>query len=392
MNQVNTIQKLFLLLLSITMFLALYLLSAYSAESSGGVSVERVERLSKGINIPRWLWLGPEPAPAFLERVSQQDLDLIQAVGFTHVRIPIQWKTIYDTNETSLLNQRSVRLLDEGIKILIKRGLGIIIDLHHIKLEGESSNYSGPIEHDPEFVNTFIAFWSSFAKHLSQFDPNYVFIEPMNEPTFTGHTEDWIPIQDRLIAAIRKSAPQHTILATSAQWSNLSTFLKLKPLDDPNIVYNFHFYEPFPFTHQGASWTSAHVRPMREVPYPSSPALVKHAVELVKDEKSKATLVQFGKQSWNAEKIEEDISRAAEWANKNNAAVTCNEFGAYRNFAPRESLLNWHRDLIAAFERHNIGWCKWELDGGFGFFNKEDGRLEVDEELTEAMQLNASAE
>ncbi|MDP8244323.1 MAG: cellulase family glycosylhydrolase [Candidatus Hinthialibacter antarcticus] len=391
MNELSAVQKFFAFLLILTTIFALYLMSAYSAESAEGVAPERVERLSKGINIPRWLWLGPEPAPALTERVSHQDLDLIQAVGFKHVRIPIQWKTIYDAQEPDKLNQRSLKLLDQGIEVFIKRKLGVIIDLHHIKLEGESSNYSGPIEHDPEFVKTFIDFWSSFAKHLSQFDPDYVFIEPMNEPTFVGHTEDWVPIQNRLVSAIRKNAPQHTILATCAHWSNLHTFVKLKPLDDPNIVYNFHFYEPFPLTHQGASWTSEHVRPMREVPYPSSPQLLEKAVKLVDNQKSKDTLIDYGKQRWNAEKINEEISIAAQWAKKYNAVVTCNEFGAYRNFAPRQSLLAWHRDLIDAFEKHGVGWCKWELDGGFGFFNKEDGRLILDEELTKAMQLNAAA-
>ncbi len=391
MKELSKAQKLFAFLLIITTLFALYLMSAYSAQSEG-VAEARVERLSRGINIPRWLWLGPEPATELSKRVSSDDLDLILAVGFRHVRIPIQWKTIYDASEPSRLNQRSLKLLDKGIQILIKRELGVIIDLHHIKLEGESSNYSGPIEHDPEFVNTFVDFWSSFAKHLSQFDPDYVFLEPMNEPTFVGHTEDWIPIQNRLIAAIRKSAPKHTILATSAHWANLHTFLKLKPVEDKNIVYNFHFYEPFPFTHQGASWTSDHVRPMREVPYPSTPELVKKAVALVNNKKSKDTLVDYGKKQWNAKTINDEIDKAGQWAKKYDVPVTCNEFGAYRNYAPRESLLNWHRDLIAALERHGVGWSKWELDGGFGFFNKKDGKLVVDKELAEAMKLYVGTE
>jgi len=45
-----------------------------------------------------------------------------------------------------------------------------------------------------------------------------------------------------------------SILATGVQWSNLDTLLELKPLKDHNIIYNFHFYEPHIFTHQGASW------------------------------------------------------------------------------------------------------------------------------------------
>lgn len=379
------------LILHAVLVLIVFIFAAGNVIGDDGVSEVRVERLSRGINIPGWLWLGPRQAPQFDERISSDDLQLIKDVGFQHVRIPIAWKTIYDANEKSLLNQKSLKNLDAGVKTLIENRLGVIIDLHQIQVEGESSNYSGPIEHDPEFVKTFIAFWSSFAEHLSQFDPDYLFIEPMNEPTFSGHTDDWLPIQKRLVTAIRKSAPKHTILATSAQWSGLETFLKLKPLDDANIVYNFHYYHPFKFTHQGATWSSPQVRPMREVPYPSSPELVKKAVDLVENEESKAWLRDYGNNAWDAKKIDEEIAKAEAWAMKYDVPVTCNEFGAYKRYAPREDLLRWHRDVIAALEKHNIGWSKWELDGGFGFFNKKDGHLVLDKELTEAMRMNVNA-
>ena len=37
------------------------------------------------------------------------------------------------------------------------------------------------------------------------------------------------------------------------------------------MIYTFHDYEPFPFTHQGATWTDPAVAPLRDVPYPSTP-------------------------------------------------------------------------------------------------------------------------
>jgi endoglucanase len=33
--------------------------------------------------------------------------------------------------------------------------------------------------------------------------------------------------------------------------------LALQPLADGNVIYNFHFYEPHEFTHQGANWGEA---------------------------------------------------------------------------------------------------------------------------------------
>ena len=136
----------------------------------------------------------------------------------------------------------------------------MVVDLHSISQREGGSNYSGPLGEDEKFTETFIQFWSRFAKHLSRHDPERVFLEPMNEPVFRQKEDQWPPIQERVIQAIRENAPRHTILATGASWSNIHTFVKLTPLADKNIIYNFHFYEPHIFTHQGATWSSDMVR------------------------------------------------------------------------------------------------------------------------------------
>lgn len=367
------------------------LLVVASTSFSEPIDEVRMDRLSAGINIPRWLWYGPDEVSPFLERVSHEDLDLIVALEFRHVRIPIQWSRIYDADEESLLNQKSIALLDEAIKICIDKGLGVVVDLHHIKVGDEQSNYSGPLESDPEFVDLFVKFWGSFAKHLSQHDPAYVYLEPMNEPTFRRDLDAWPPIQNRLIAEIRRNAPDHTIHANGAQWASLGTMLKLEPLDDPNIVYKFHYYEPFAFTHQGATWSSSFVKSLRGVPYPSTPENVMGAVERTDDEQAKKNVKHYGQERWDAAKIEENIAKAGEWGTKHNVSIVCNEFGVYRRYSNEADQIQWHHDVTEAFRKHGIGWTNWELDGGFGFFTREDGRLAADPDLARAMGLNAEA-
>ena len=45
----------------------------------------------------------------------------------------------------------------------------------------------------------------------------------------------------------------------------------MEPLHDSNVIYNFHFYEPFLFTHQGAldepgdTWRNRIILGVREV-------------------------------------------------------------------------------------------------------------------------------
>jgi len=105
-----------------------------------------------------------------------------------------------------------------------------------------------------------------------------------------------------LLRAIREKLPEHTLLATGAFWSNLSGLLSLQPVDDPDVWYNFHFYEPHIFTHQGATWGAAYEKYLRQVPYPSSPESVEQAILLVEDETLKQYLRVYGEQRWNGQR------------------------------------------------------------------------------------------
>ncbi len=52
---------------------------------------------------------------------------------------------------------------------------------------------------------------------------------------------------------------------------HLTDLLATRPLFLSNIIYTFHDYETFAFTHQGAMWTDPHVAPLRSIPCPSRP-------------------------------------------------------------------------------------------------------------------------
>nr|ABE60666.1 endo-1,4-beta-D-glucanase [uncultured bacterium] len=364
------------------------MIGGMAAAQESGVSDERFSRLAKGINLAGWFWYAPETDDGVRNRFHDADFQLMHDLGFTFVRVPIDLDFVLDETSDNLLDAEKLALLDEGIQRLLDHDLAIIIDLHSTSLaDSDASNYSGALE-DPEFVDVFVEFWQAFATHLKQYDPEWVFFGPMNEPVFEADPSAWLPIQERLLTAIREVAPDHTLIATGAMWSSRETLLDMTPLADPNIIYDFHFYEPFVFTHQGATWTWDAVASMRDIPYPSSPEAVQDAVDTLRNPEAKAAVLDYGEQRWDAAKVEAEIGRVAAWADEHNVRIISTEFGTYRPYAPYADRAAWIHDTRTAYEKFGIGWAMWEYDESFSVVLQSGSRPIVDKTIAEALGLN----
>ena len=78
----------------------------------------------------------------------------------------------------------------------------------------------------------------------------------------------------------------HYIIVGAEGWNGKSNLLSVtSPYSEQNIIYNFHTYDPFLFTHQGASWAGWEPAvTARAVPYPPKQSVI--------DSLIKATTVQ----------------------------------------------------------------------------------------------------
>lgn len=378
------------LIQSLVSVACLGLLITTTSQSSATVrSAKRPgDNLTKGVNLSGWFWYGPEDAAGIRARFKDADFKQMRAKGLTFVRLAINLPEVMDDAAPDLLDAEGLALLDESIRRIHAADLAVIVDIHSTSLEDSNvSNYSARLE-NPEFFKKFVAFWGSFAKHLTQFDPATTYLGLMNEPVFQDDPEQWPPLQAELVTAVRAAAPLHAIIVTGALWSNWETLTKLQPLADDNLIYDFHFYEPFPFTHQGATWTSPAVRGLRNVPYPSSPEAVKDLIAAQTDPEAREMLRKYGEEAWEASSLRWFIEQPAMWAKKHNVRLICSEFGAYRDVVPHNYRVRWLKDMIAAFDEFGIGWAMWDFDGNFGLATRNaDGSLSYDTDILAALGL-----
>ncbi len=362
----------------ITAFLALAAGIVAAAESSG-VPPARLGVLGKGINLSHWFAQGPRDYPrAYLESYdTAADMALIRSLGFLHVRWTFDQATVQAS--PGKLDPEKLKIFDAALDMMLAADLAVIVDFH------PGDEYKRAVEKDDAAADAFVAMWAALAAHLSSRNPERVFFEAMNEPVIKDAAR-WNAIQGKALAAMRAAAPRHTLIASGAQWSSVDQLLLLEPVPDPNVVYNFHCYEPFAFTHQSAGWVGDPVKSLKDVPYPSSPEAVARAVADAGDDRVKDALHRYGEARWNAETLEALVARAAAWGAERKVPLTCNEFGVYRR-APAADRARCLADVRTALEKHGIGWCMWDYAGGFAVAQGKPGARVADPDTVTALGL-----
>ncbi|MGA2302007.1 MAG: cellulase family glycosylhydrolase [Candidatus Acidiferrum sp.] len=348
---------------------------------------ERAEHLRRGINLSEWFAQVFDPKGYTKEHfeswTTAEDIALVKGMGFDHVRLSVNPQPLWQTNHADDLNAEYLGYLDAAVKMILAQDLAVILDMH------PDGDFKGKLAQD-EFVEQFADFWRAFARHYAALPPEKVFFEILNEPEMRDRYR-WAGIQAHVAAAIREGAPGHTIIVEGARWADDDDLVFMEPLRDSNVIYNFHFYEPHLFTHQGATWGENYWHELTEVPYPSSPENVQATAGRVEDAVHRLEVARYGAGHWNAARIDADISLVEGWAKRWNVPVTCNEFGVYRKAAKAEERAAWLSDVRTALERRGMGWTMWDYSGGFGVVVKEKGQATVDATTVKALGLNMPA-
>ena len=343
----------------------------------------RAQHLKHGINASSWFaQSGDYSARQIANFTDDADIALIAKMGFDHVRLSIDPMPLaaamygFRGSNAEFLTQ-----LDHAVDTMLADGLAVIIDIH------PSDDYKQKMRTDNEAVERFTAIWRKLAAHYADRDPNKLFFEILNEPEIYDAYR-WAGIQTRAAAAIREEAPHHTIIAAGAVWSDIWDLLAIDPLADGNVIYNFHFYEPHEFTHQGATWSTPWYSYEHGIPYPPTESSMQELLKEVPDAVNRYSMQKYWLDGWNAHRIQLMIDDAAAWGHDHHVPLTCNEFGVFRDHSDPVSRANWLHDVRTALEADGIGWAMWDYRGGFGVVTKQDGQpARVDDSVVKALGL-----
>ena len=273
------------------------LLSLAAEAQLPSVPESRFTHLRHGINASEWFAQASEYTPERLRTYTTlDDIALIRRLGFDHIRLSIDPQPLWHEGCADSLPSEYLTYLDQTIDAMLAQGLAVIVDIH------PSSAFKHRLASENQFAEQFADFWRALARHYSGRNPDYVFFELLNEPEIEDGYR-WYGLQAKLIAAVREGAPQHTIIAAGHRWSDIYELLFLEPYADGNIIYNFHFYDPHIFTHQGATWGVNSWHYLHNVPYPSTAKNVQAQLEQPPIAVPRMDVLRYGLDGWNRERI-----------------------------------------------------------------------------------------
>jgi endoglucanase len=361
---------------------------AQNTAQLSSVPAARLAHIRHGINLSEWFAQVYDPKgytkEHFQNWTTASDIALIKSMGFDHVRLSVNPQPIMDASRRSGGAAEYLGSLDAAIKMILDAGLAVELDMH------PDSDFKARLKED-DFVARFADFWRTVARHYSSWDQDRVFFEILNEPEMRDPYR-WYGVEAKLATAIRQGAPTHTIIAAGARWDDDDDMVFLEPLRDPNVIYVFHFYEPHIFTHQGATWGAFYWHWLKGLHYPSSPENAAQVAAAVPDAPERLQVIRYGKDHWDASRIEAEINQTADWAKQRNVPLICNEFGVFRSYSDPHDREAWLKDVRTALERYGIGWTMWDYSGSFGVVTKKDGQATPDEVTIRALGLNSPAQ
>ncbi len=280
--------------------------------------VQRCVNLDNGLEAPQeGLWG---------YSITQRDLDWIANQGFDSVRLPVRFHNRWNGKIDPVFLAR----VDQVIRWAMDRDLHVILDLHHFD----------PLSRDPAtYGDMFVDIWTELSGHYAGYD-NRLMFELLNEPNGALTTALAQPLYDKAIAIIRRDHPTRWIITEGGNWAALDALFDL-PDPGPYHALSFHYYSPFEFTHQQATWLEA-PPPARDWGTPQEIANVK-----------------------------DDIAYAA----SRNVPLLLSEFGVTSQTDLRHRA-HWISTVRAAAERQGIGWCHWGFAAGFHIYDVQSGDWE----------------
>ncbi|HEK21044.1 glycoside hydrolase family 5 protein [Mucilaginibacter sp.] len=359
--------------------LAMYVLPAHAKSTPTQQSIRqtafmRARSLNNGISLS---WLEQTWNSKVLDEnpIKPSGFELLKKLNITTLRLPVAFEYFEDSG---ISDEKVFAQIDDVLKQCNKYGFNIIIDFHYGKLT--DNNY---LTETPKIISL----WLKLTRRYIRENPDKVFFEIYNEPPHMD-PKVWHDAAYNIVTAIRRVDKRRTLLVGASNFNSIYELSRMERLADENIIYTFHFYEPFLFTHQGADWVGEQVA-TTGIPFPYDAAFYPPINPKAKGTWGETNYYQYAKDG-NAQAVHDKLQIAKQWGNKYGVPIICGEYGVYNKYADLDSRCRYIKAVRQNLKQMGIPGILWDYNSNFSIFSGEPSLNNLPDCMKQAIGYNGS--
>jgi endoglucanase len=167
--------------------------------------------------------------------------------------------TFEDDAAPNVYKQAGWDWLDLNVQWAKAHGIYLIFNMHVPQGGFQSNGAGGKLWSDSSNQDRLVALWTAIAAHYGS-EAVIAAFDLVNEPQPLANRQQWQALATRIATSIRTVDTNHMILvertnAVAGDWNN-DVNMNLFAIDDANVAYEFHFYEPTDYTFQLQPWNN----------------------------------------------------------------------------------------------------------------------------------------
>lgn len=281
---------------------------------------------------------------------NQSDIQYLDKLGVTVIRLALHWK-YFDSD-------LGYRLIDQYLAWCEAAGIYVILDMHVVPPDDDFGQER--IWHNAAAQQQFVTLWSAIAQRYRD-RTSVAGYDIYNEPRPPDPAQ-WWALANRVADAIRTVDPNHIVIVETPTWPEVVFAL----IDDTNVVYSYHDYDPFIVTHAGMDWG-------HDAPVPSAYAYPGRVLTGLKWLGSAGDAAHLSNQANEWRYVESSAIRppaGAEWVGVktyawgNAGAVWFDDLGIRKNGAPMP-MRNAGMEEVAPFDATRPRYWRFHGAGNF---------------------------
>lgn len=231
-----------------------------------GTDGEKLE--IRGMALGNSVW--SSPVVPNLKHHTEKTYKELSEMGFNCVRFYLNYEMFESDKKPYSYKKAGFDWIDKNVEWAKKYNMGIILNMHCPQGGYQSQGNGMALWTDKSNQKRLAALWKKIAQRYAD-EPTIWGYGLINEPiapmlaTKKATLKQHETLVKTITKEIRKVSPYQMIFVErlggakdtesgTTEWYELSSESSFPIINDDNVVYEFHCYEPFGFTHQNTEW------------------------------------------------------------------------------------------------------------------------------------------